>query len=865
MATVVVVDDSPFSSNGDLAPNRFSAQMAAVEIVRTLCEEMGERRGQHGGEAEEHRVGAIGGFSGRCYFQIGAAADAQAPSAQDTKWNSSSSAGRRVSGAQEVLETSEWIDVALRRARLMLKSYTRNSNCPSRVLLFLCSPVDPDAGAAALPATKALRSDGIFLDVVTFGDAQAIPVPGAIVSAQTQPLLHAMYDGSDARLSGGMWRISTLFREMDVAASQRPAAVLARQKNPKLYLAAAPPEWRSAVLRMARPMKVKATAAAGHGSGPGTSTDAVADALRGIRQSRQSMGSMAGCRPIAMNELKAKVVRELTLMRPRVVKLEKEALTAIQRKTEGKDKEHQMFGIVDGKLVGIELERARIGAPIINATRAASHLLRSGVVLTATECVTAPIPQTTTGVHGRNTLAVRVQQLVPKKAGFPIPRVLKGGELGELSALRATPEEGAHSDSIGFVIFRPFASMLPTDVMAILPCGSGFAKVVGCREGNAICALQISCRPSISKGYTLVSGRRTAIFFFQVLSPGGDSSGASVEDSRRVCDDLNQILQRRARPISVGGDFSYLSDALLPRDCADVWTVGHGERGSCGGVGTDSDQFWEGTPPVRGDEGHRASSSAGGVGSLTVRSIESVLVECMEGTDLSSDVQALWSISSPDQAGRIHGQGLVAVRHREAKEEDEGVDDEEADRDVPGDMAECVCSDSEIKDARRLGWLCASSVAEKQWACLVTYKLHAIEKKISLDPTVLRMQEVDAAAETMNAPEIAAAIEMRDLPASGEELEESALSEVRPLAEAMESPVGAPTSALPACSKIVASDFGSSRSADRGSSVPSDRPHTNSDTVGEGDSDQINSPAPLREDRPGAISFQALQKLLRDT
>ena len=122
------------------------------------------------------------------------------------------------------------------------------------------------------------------------------------------------------------------------------------------------------------------------------------------------------------------------------------------------------------------------------------------------------------------------------------------------------------------------------------------------------------------------------------------------------------------------------------------------------------------------------------------------------------------------------------------------------------------------------------------------------------------------AAETTNAPEIAAAIEMRDLPACGEELEESALSEVQPLAEAMESPVGTPTSALPACSNLVASDFGSSRSADRGSSVPSDRPHTNgSDTVGEGDGDQINSQAPLREDRPGAISFQALQKLLRDT
>ena len=812
-ATVVIVDDGPYALNGDIAPTRLAGQVSAVAVVRTLCSELGKAGG------ERHSVGAIGGCSGTCLLAMGSDADCVVPAAQNSspfgcEGGHRSGAGGERGGRNNACPSSmssKWMGTALRKARLMLKS---SGAVSQRVLLFCCSPV-ADAGSGARAAAQLLRDEGIGIDAVTFGDANVHQGNTSDASngrtTQTnrshKPLLSEMMaitrpandhqdtneDDVEPILSGGMWRIGALSREIDVTANMRPAAVRARQQNARLHLAAAPPEWRSAVLRLARPMRVPSRVRP-HVATDRSGTllqDTIAKGMRDLNRQQKVQNSIAGCRPNAKHGLGAKIVRELTLMRPRITRIEKTpsaASTSLARKGDSSSP-LPLMPQGERRLVGIHFERERIGAPIVNATRVADSLLRSGVVLT--EAAPNSSNSSSSSDESKPVISIEVQTLVPARPGFPLPRKLKAGERGELSVVRASCSPSS-AESVAYVVFRPSSTGIPTDVAAVLPCGSCQARVVECAGGGAVCAIQISCMPKLSRRHTLISGKRTCLYFFTVLGTDGIGDAQSLEAARRACTELNRILQCPTRSFSFNEDvFSCAASDLLPANAVDVWggamrtSIGRRsytelsrwedeEANGEGGGGAEDDsgtrgvvcQSTNGEPNVT--YGQQQKQQQKHAQRFTVRDIERVLVGAMEGPDLSISVQALWTISGSDQA-RIYGHGLVSIprttivgdKIRDDDDDDDIFDDdingslrrqrrrrrrqfEEDVADLPRDVAAILCSsDDESEEenenetgSARFGWLVASSVGEAQWACIANFSLNSIEKKVALDASV---------------------------------------------------------------------------------------------------------------------------------
>ena len=203
-----------------------------------------------------------------------------------------------------------------------------------RILFFTCTP-NNDMGAKAIDAGRSLQASGIALDIISFGDAYSMDANSKTVHCMTsqQPsraLLHELLrsfgeEKDELVNSGGMFRIGRFCREIDVVSNLRPAARAARAKNARLYLNAAPPEWRSAVLRLVRPMKVPSKMK--NDGEDAVAVDKIAEGLSQTRKQQANLNlpgpsSMATCNFAARFGANAKLIRELSLMRPRLRKIE---------------------------------------------------------------------------------------------------------------------------------------------------------------------------------------------------------------------------------------------------------------------------------------------------------------------------------------------------------------------------------------------------------------------------------------------------------------------------------------------------------------------------------------------------------------
>lgn len=142
-ATVLVVDNSEYSRNGDFPRTRFEAQIDAVEFI------FQNKRNEN----PENNVGLI-------------AAAGDNPSVLSTF---TSEFGKILSGLHEItIGGSIHLGTAIRIADLTLK-HRQNKHQRERIIVFVCSPIS-DTKEELIKLGKKLKKNGVTLDIINFGE-----------------------------------------------------------------------------------------------------------------------------------------------------------------------------------------------------------------------------------------------------------------------------------------------------------------------------------------------------------------------------------------------------------------------------------------------------------------------------------------------------------------------------------------------------------------------------------------------------------------------------------------------------------------------------------------------------------------------
>ncbi|CAB4254424.1 similar to Saccharomyces cerevisiae YHR200W RPN10 Non-ATPase base subunit of the 19S regulatory particle (RP) of the 26S proteasome [Maudiozyma barnettii] len=144
-ATVLVVDNSEYSRNGDFPRTRFEAQVDAVEFL------FQNKRNEN----PENNVGLI-------------AAAGDNPVVLSTF---TSEFGKILAGLHEItIGGSIHLGTAIRIADLTLK-HRQNKHQRERIVVFVCSPI-LDTKEELVKLGKKLRKNGVTVDIINFGEIE---------------------------------------------------------------------------------------------------------------------------------------------------------------------------------------------------------------------------------------------------------------------------------------------------------------------------------------------------------------------------------------------------------------------------------------------------------------------------------------------------------------------------------------------------------------------------------------------------------------------------------------------------------------------------------------------------------------------
>lgn len=145
-ATVIVIDNSEYSRNGDFPRTRFEAQIDAVEFIFQA-----KRNGN-----PENTVGLI----------------SSAGSNPRVLSTFTSEFGKILAGLHDTkIEGSIHLGTAIQIAALTLK-HRQNKVQRQRIVVFVCSPVKDDKNDL-LKLAKKLKKNSISVDIINFGEADS--------------------------------------------------------------------------------------------------------------------------------------------------------------------------------------------------------------------------------------------------------------------------------------------------------------------------------------------------------------------------------------------------------------------------------------------------------------------------------------------------------------------------------------------------------------------------------------------------------------------------------------------------------------------------------------------------------------------
>ncbi|KAJ2388730.1 proteasome regulatory particle base subunit rpn10 [Coemansia sp. RSA 2603] len=142
-ATVLIIDNSEWSRNGDYTPNRFQAQIDAVHYLFSI------KRSDN----PENTVGLI----------------ANAGDSPDVRVSLTADLGVMLKGMQGLQVRGEsHFDTGIQIAQLVLK-HRANKYQKQRIVAFVSSPIDADE-KSLVKLGKKLKKNGVSIDVVNFGE-----------------------------------------------------------------------------------------------------------------------------------------------------------------------------------------------------------------------------------------------------------------------------------------------------------------------------------------------------------------------------------------------------------------------------------------------------------------------------------------------------------------------------------------------------------------------------------------------------------------------------------------------------------------------------------------------------------------------
>ncbi|KAJ2722039.1 proteasome regulatory particle base subunit rpn10 [Coemansia sp. Benny D115] len=142
-ATVLVIDNSEWSRNGDYTPNRYQAQIDSVHFLFSVKTN----------NNPENTVGVI----------------ANAGDSPDVRVSLTSDLGALLKGMHGLtIRDNSHFDTGIQIAQLVLK-HRANRNLKQRIIAFVASPVEADE-RSLVKLGKKLKKNGISIDVVNFGE-----------------------------------------------------------------------------------------------------------------------------------------------------------------------------------------------------------------------------------------------------------------------------------------------------------------------------------------------------------------------------------------------------------------------------------------------------------------------------------------------------------------------------------------------------------------------------------------------------------------------------------------------------------------------------------------------------------------------
>ncbi|GAA5985425.1 hypothetical protein JCM11641_000153 [Rhodosporidiobolus odoratus] len=184
-ATMIVLDNSGESLNGDFPPNRFEAQADTVHLV------MGAKVGAN----PENEVGLM--------VMAGKGPEVLVTLTQDE--------GKLISALHDVKQGGQAdLLTGIQVAQLALK-HRQNKNQRQRVIVFSCSPVK-ETQAALVKLGKKMKKNNVALDIISFGtpdidlsipslpssSSSAAPTPAAATTETNSAKLSALIDATSS-------------------------------------------------------------------------------------------------------------------------------------------------------------------------------------------------------------------------------------------------------------------------------------------------------------------------------------------------------------------------------------------------------------------------------------------------------------------------------------------------------------------------------------------------------------------------------------------------------------------------------------------------------------------------------------------
>ncbi|KAH3900064.1 related to 26S proteasome regulatory subunit RPN10 [Saccharomycodes ludwigii] len=143
-ATVLILDNSEYSRNGDFAPTRYEAQLDAISYIF--------RAKRNSNPENTLALISLAGDNPQVLSTF------------------TSEHGKILSGLNETsIEGEIHVATALQIASLTLK-HRQNKNQHQRIILFLCSPVMKESREDLIKLAKKLKKNSIAVDIVNFGE-----------------------------------------------------------------------------------------------------------------------------------------------------------------------------------------------------------------------------------------------------------------------------------------------------------------------------------------------------------------------------------------------------------------------------------------------------------------------------------------------------------------------------------------------------------------------------------------------------------------------------------------------------------------------------------------------------------------------